>query len=158
MSSSVIQFHYTVKDKAGKIIDSSENNEPLSFLTGVGQIIEGLEKALVGLAVGDKKSIEVEAHEAYGVYDQSLIHAIPKAQFPAEQIKIGDVFQMSTNHGVQMVTVVEFSETEVTIDANHPLAGKDLFFQIEVISKREATAEELSHGHAHGGDGHTHEH
>jgi FKBP-type peptidyl-prolyl cis-trans isomerase SlyD len=158
MSAHVITFHYTVKDKSGKLIDSSENAEPLSFLTGVGQIIPGLEKNLIGLQVGEKKSVEVLSKEAYGVYDQGLIHAIPKTQFPEGQIKIGDVFQMNTNFGIQLVTVIEMSESDVTIDANHPLAGKDLFFQVEIVSKREATPEEISHGHAHGGDGHEHHH
>ena len=152
----VITFHYNLKDKSGKIIDSSDGGEPIAFLEGSGQIIKGLEKILITLNKGDKKEAEVPYQEGYGAYDQNLIYKIPRSKFPPGPVKVGDMFQISNKEGSsRVVTIVDLSETEATLDANHPLAGENLFFNIEIVDRRDATAEEISHGHAHG-PGHDH--
>ncbi len=156
MAKQVIGFHYTLKDSQGKLIETSKDREPLVFLEASGQIIPDLEVIILTLNVGDKKEVSIPHARAYGVYNQNLIYKIPKAKFPAKEIKMGDVFQMGTQGSVQSVTVLEVSDAEVVLDANHPLAGVDLNFLVEVISRRDATAEELSHGHVHGEGGHHH--
>ncbi len=151
MIKQVITFHYFLKDKSSKLIDSSEGGEPITLLEGAGQIIKGLEKILVTLNKGDKKEIEVPYQDGYGAYDQRLIYKIPRSKFPPGPIKIGDMFQISNKEGsYRVVTIIDLTESEVTLDANHPLAGEDLFFTIEIIDRRDATPEEMAHGHAHG--------
>ena len=156
MSQSVISFHYVLTDKSGKTIENSKGKEPLSYLEGVGQIIPGLEKELGALKVGDKKEVTVPYQEAYGAYNQTLIYSVEREKFPAGDIKIGDVYQVGAGDSYQLVTVIEITETQVTLDANHPLAGQDLTFNVEILEKREATAEEIAHGHIHGAGGHHH--
>ena len=156
MTSQVISFHYTLTDKTGKVQDTSRGGEPLTFLQGSGQIIPGLESALLNLKKGDKKDIAVAYTEAYGPYDQTLIQEVPRDQFPNEQIQIGDRFQIGKGEHYQIVTVIEVSEKRVVLDANHPLAGKDLNFNVEMMDIRSATPDELSHGHVHGHGGHHH--
>lgn len=159
MIKQVISFHYTLNDGTGKLIESSSGKEPLSFLAGVGQIIPDLEQEIVPLNVGDKKQVKIPHAKAYGVYDQKLIHRVPKDKFPAKEVKVGDVFQIGkTKEEAQLVTVVEINDKEVVLDANHPLAGVDLVFDVEVTAKREATVEEVAHGHSHGAHGHDHHH
>lgn len=156
MPQQVITFHYELKDEKGTMLDSSRGAEPLSFLEGVGQIIPGLEKELLKMAVGQNQQVYVPYEEGYGPYDQGLVVKIPRKNFPAKEIKEGDVFQVQRREGPQLVMVVEITQDTVTVDANHPMAGKNLFFTVEVTAKRDATVEEVSHGHAHGGDGHHH--
>ena len=156
MSKKVISFHYTLHDTAGKMHDTSQNREPLMFLEGSGHIIPGLETQLVLLEKGDKKKINVSYQEAYGSYDQTLIFTASKKEFPSEQVKVGDIFQVEQGDRLQIVTVIEVKDDEVILDANHPLAGKELVFDIEIIDKREATPEEIAHGHVHGAGGHHH--
>ncbi len=156
MSQQVISFHYTLTDKNGKKHDSSRDGEPLTFLVGSGHIIPGLEKALIPLKKGDQKEIKVPYAEAYGAYDQALIYEVGLDKFKNEKIKVGDMFQIGKGDAYQVVTVVEISDAKVTLDANHPLAGKDLTFDVEITEKREATPEEISHGHVHGHGGHHH--
>lgn len=157
MSAKVVSFHYTLKDGSGKVLESSFNDEPMRYLEGVGQIIPGLESELKGLKKGDKKSVNVKAAEAYGEFEQDLIVQVPKEQMPKKDIVVGDQFHADSGHGhTQVVTVTAVSETHVTVDGNHPLAGQDLNFDVEITEVRDATKEELDHGHAHGGDGHHH--
>lgn len=156
MTRQVISFHYTLSDKAGKVQDTSRGGDPLTFLQGSGQIIPGLETALINLEKGSKKDITVPYAEAYGPYDQALIYEVPRNKFPNEQIQIGDRFQVGKDEHYQVVTVIEISTERVVLDANHPLAGKDLTFAVEMMDIRPATPEELSHGHAHGAGGHHH--
>jgi FKBP-type peptidyl-prolyl cis-trans isomerase SlyD len=155
----VIAFHYTLKNPAGEVLDSSSGAEPLLFLEGAGQIIPGLEEQLLLLSVGDKRTIQVPSARAYGEHDAELVMEVPKTRLPkAEGLTVGDQFASRGPNGepagVFVVTAVG-GET-VTLDGNHPLAGVDLTFEIEIMTMRNATAEELSHGHAHGGDGHHH--
>ena len=149
MTTQVISFHCTLKDDSGKVIDSSVEDKPLAFLQGAGQIIPGLEKVLLILQKGDKRDVRVAHQEAYGVYDQKLIYQAPRSKFPERDIRVGDIFQLANGHTRQMVTIVEIANDLVTLDANHPLAGKDLNFSIEIISVREATPAEIEHGHVH---------
>ena len=149
MHKQVIAFHYQLKNDKGEILDSSKSGEPLMFLEGSHQIIEGLEKALVKLEKGAKSEIFVPYQEGYGAYDQKLVGTIARSQFPPGPIKVGDVFQSEKNGQAQMITVIEISDTTVTIDGNHPMAGKNLYFSVEIVERREATPEEVAHGHAH---------
>ncbi len=160
MTKQVISFHYTLTDKTGKTHDTSRGtsrgNEPLTFLQGSGQIIPGLETALISLEKGSKKNITVPYAEAYGSYDQALIYEVPRNKFPNKQIQVGDMFQIEKDTHDQVVTVIEISEERVVLDANHPLAGKDLTFAVEIMDIRPATPQEMSHGHVHGHGGHHH--
>lgn len=153
----VASFHYTLTDNTGKVLDSSEGQEPLSYLHGAGNIIPGLEKALVGKTVGDKLNVSVAAAEAYGERDDSMIQQLDSSMFSGiDQIEVGMEFHAETEHGLQVVTVTNVEGDQVTIDGNHPLAGVDLNFDVEVTDVREATQEEVAHGHAHGAGGHHH--
>lgn len=153
----VASFHYTLTDGTGKVLDSSEGQEPLSYLHGAGNIIPGLEKALLGKAAGAKLSVAVKAAEAYGERDDTMVQELPNTMFSGvEKIEVGMEFHAETEHGLQVVTVTAVDNDTVTIDGNHPLAGIDLNFDVEVTDVRNATEEELSHGHAHGAGGHHH--
>lgn len=157
MAQQVIGFHYTLKDKEGTTIDSSVGATPLLFLEGSGQIIPGLESELLPMTVGDKKSVEIKATEAYGEVVEDLRLTVAKTQFPeGSEMKIGDQFQVNEEPTAPVFTIVDIKETEVHIDGNHPLAGHDLFFDVEITEKREATKDEVAHGHAHGAGGHNH--
>lgn len=164
MQTRVISFHYDLTDTEGTALDSSKSTEPLSFLEGQSQIIPGLESVLRLMEVGDKKKINVKAEDAYGEYDEKLSLKVPRKQFPSsESVEVGDTFQMGTPEGTQdhegpVFTVVDTDEEHIYVDGNHPLAGKDLIFDVEVTQVRIATDEELNHGHAHGAHGHGHHH
>ena len=149
MHKQVIAFHYELKNDKGELLDSSSGRDPLMFLEGSQQIIPGLEKALVKLEKNAKSEIHVPYEEAYGPYDQKLVATLARGQFPPGPLKIGDVFESEKDGQVQMITVVEVTDKTVTIDANHPMAGKNLHFSVEIIERREATPEEVVHGHAH---------
>ncbi len=153
----VVSFHYTLKDAKGTQLESSFGDEPMSYLEGVGQIIPGLEEQMEGLKKGDKKSIAVKAADAYGEFEQELIVEVPRAQLPKKDVVVGDQFHADSGNGhVQVVTVTKVTDDTVTVDGNHPLAGQDLNFDVEVMDVREATKDELAHGHAHGPGGHHH--
>ena len=156
MAKQVITFHYTLTDKDGQTIDSSVGQHPLIFLVGSGQIIPGLEVALIPMNKGDKKEIHVPHQEAYGPYDKNLIQQVPRDKFPKQDIHVGDMFQIGKEDNVQVMTVIDISDSEVTLDGNHPLAGQDLSFSVEIVDKRDATSEEIAHGHVHGAGGHHH--
>jgi FKBP-type peptidyl-prolyl cis-trans isomerase SlyD len=156
-ANSVASIHYTLTDGEGKVIDTSEGQEPLAYLHGAGNIIPGLEKALLGKAVGDKFTVTIPAAEAYGVRDDSMVQELPSNMFSGiDNIEVGMEFHAETEHGLQVVTVTNVEGDNVTIDGNHPLAGVDLTFDVEVAEIRDASAEELEHGHAHGAGGHHH--
>ena len=154
MSHKVIAFHYKLTDTAGKTLDQSDAGEPLAFMTGAGQIIPGLEGVLISMNSGDKRRVEVEAKDAYGERDLARIMNVKRNQLPEGDVKVGDMF-----HGPngEVVTVTAVSLDSVTLDANHPLAGQKLIFDVEITTVRNATQEEVAHGHAHGEDGH-HQH
>ncbi len=144
-------------DKDGEILDSSEGQEPLSYLHGRGNIIIGLEKALEGKQAGEKLQVTVAPEEAYGIKNETLKLQIPRTAFKdVDELEPGMRFQVQGDEGVQIVTVTDVGENEVTVDGNHPLAGEALTFDVEVTEIRDATSEELSHGHVHGPGGHHH--
>jgi FKBP-type peptidyl-prolyl cis-trans isomerase SlyD len=154
----VVSIHYTLRLDSPEIVDTSVGSDPLLYLHGHGQIVPGLENSLSGRSVGEKLSVCVQAAEGYGAHDAQLCRKVSRQQFPKDAtIAIGDVFEFKNPEGQRIpVRVVELGIEEVTLDANHPLAGKTLNFEIEVVSVRPATKSELEHGHAHGGDGHHH--
>ena len=157
MQPRVISFHYTLKDSKGEVLESSHGAEALSFLEGAGQIIPGLESAIGSLKVGDKKSIHVKAADAYGEHDQSLIVQVPRAQIPKKDVAVGDQFRADSGDGhTQVVVVTAVTDSHVQVDGNHPLSGQDLNFDVEITAVRDATKEEVEHGHAHGPGGHHH--
>ncbi|MGJ8564569.1 MAG: FKBP-type peptidyl-prolyl cis-trans isomerase [Alphaproteobacteria bacterium] len=153
----VIGFHYTLKNKIGMVLDSSDGQDAMLFLSGASQIIPGLEKRMEGLSVGDKETIMVPAGEAYGELDAGLQITATKSQFPPDaNLKEGDQFKINEEPGAPVFKVVKIEGENVHIDGNHPMAGKDLYFDIEITEKRDATKDELAHGHAHGAGGHHH--
>lgn len=154
---SVAAFHYTLTDDDGQVIDSSAGREPLTYLHGKGHIVPGLEKQMEGRVVGDKFDAEVTPEEGYGVHHAEMMQEVPREAFQGvEDIQPGMQFQGNGPEGQINVTVTKVENGVVFIDANHPLAGKTLHFAIEVTDVREATAEELEHGHVHGAGGHHH--
>ena len=141
----VVNIDYTVKDKDGNVIDSSKGGMPLEYIHGTGRIISGLEKALEGKDVGDEFSVEIEPKDAYGEYDDSLLIEVPRKNFDVStEIKVGMSFHASSPGGPAIVRVTKISDDIITVDANHELAGKTLFFDVKVVSVREATEEELA--------------
>lgn len=151
----VVSIHYTLKDDNGATVDSSIGKEPLSYLHGRKNIISGLENALTGKNVGDKLSVTIPPEEAYGNYDEALIQVLPREAFGGvEDIQVGMQFYSESPEGVQMITIKEVNGDQITVDANHPLAGKTLHFDVEIMDVREATEEELQHGHVHDGSHH----
>ncbi|MBU0936267.1 MAG: peptidylprolyl isomerase [Spirochaetes bacterium] len=146
----VVSIDYELKNASGEILDSSAGGEPLVYLHGNQNIIPGLEKELEGKKVNDNIKCVIPAAEAYGERDDELVFAVPRSEFAdSESIQPGMQFQAHQEDGVHIVTVVSISDTEVTVDANHPLAGMPLHFDVTVKEVRAATAEELTHGHVH---------
>ena len=148
----VVSIDYQLKDAKGAMIDRSEG-EPLVYLHGNDNIIPGLERHLVGKKAGESVSCVIEPADAYGERDDELVFAVSKADFAEpEKIEVGMQFQAQEAGGMRVVTVVGVEGDEVKIDANHPLAGKALHFEVTVKDVREASPEELEHGHVHGDD------
>lgn len=156
-NNSAVSIHYTLTDDSGTEIDSSKGGDPLTYLHGGQNIIPGLEKELDGKKAGDTLKVRIAPEEAYGERDESMIHGVPREQLPAEvDIKPGMQFQAQGPEGTRIVTVLSVEGTQVKLDANHPLAGVALNFDVSVSEVRAATEEELSHGHVHGPGGHQH--
>lgn len=154
MKNRVVSIHYTLKNASGEVLDTSrETNEPLEYVEGHGQIINGLESEVAKLKTGDKKKVTVQAKDAYGTHDKKLILEIPKGQFPKdEKIEVGDQFRMTLpNSKPRIFTVTEIKTEHIAVDGNHPLAGEDLYFDVEVMATREATKEDLEGGECCGG-------
>jgi FKBP-type peptidyl-prolyl cis-trans isomerase SlyD len=155
---SVVSMHYTLKDDKGEVIDSSDGSEPLTYLQGAGNIIPGLEEALAGKKKGDKLHVTIPPEKGYGERDERLVQAIPKNQFQdADRVKAGMQFQIRSQGGPMVLTVVEVKDSEVVVDGNSALAGQTLHFDVEITDVRAATEEELAHGHVHGPGGHHHD-
>lgn len=153
----VVSIHYTLTNEAGQVLDSSENQEPLAYIHGQGNIIPGLENALAGLSKGEKLKVTVEPADGYGERDDSMVQSVPRSAFQGvDDIKPGMQFQAQSPEGIQLVTVVSVEGDEVTLDGNHPMAGITLIFDVEITDVRDATTEELDHGHVHGPGGHHH--
>ena len=155
---SVVSFHYTLTDDQGNTLDSSAGKEPLAYLHGAGNIIPGLEKELEGKVAGDKLQVNVAAAEGYGEVRAEMIQEVPRSAFQGvDEIQVGMQFEAQTEQGGAVpVTVTAVTDDTVTVDGNHPLAGKALNFDVEITEVRDASAEELDHGHVHGPGGHQH--
>ena len=154
---SVVTIDYTLTDDNGDVVDSSKGGEPLAYIHGIGQIIPGLENALEGKAAGDEVSVSIPPAEGYGDYNEGLIQVVPREMFQGvDTIEPGMQFHAQTNQGFQTITVTQVDGEDITIDGNHPLAGTNLNFEVSIKDVREASAEELDHGHVHGPGGHEH--
>ena len=150
----VVAINYTLKNDAGEVLDSSEGQDPLYYIQGIGNIIPGLENALEGKVKGDKLKVVIEAKDAYGEVNEDLVQAVPRDQFgDSNDIEIGMQFEVQTQMGPLVVTVEAVEEDEIVVNGNHPLAGVRLHFDVEVHAIRAATSEELDHGHVHGHGG-----
>ena len=153
----VVLVHYTLRDEQGKVLDSSSGRGPLSYLHGKGNIIPGLEQALAGKAAGEKLDVTVPPEQGYGRRDDRLVQIIPRSKFAeGSELTPGMQVRATGSQGARMVTIVRVERDFVTIDANHPLAGRTLHFSVEVAEVRKATHEEVSHGHVHGPGAHHH--
>lgn len=153
----VVEFHYRLTDDAGELIDSSHEAEPLPVLFGRGMIIPGLEQAMTGREEGDRFDVVVPAADAYGERREGLTQRVAKKYFrDAEQLRPGMTTVLNSEKGQRQVTVVKVGSSVIDVDLNHPLAGKTLHFGIEITGIRDATPEELDHGHVHGAGGHHH--
>lgn len=153
----VASFHYTLTDDAGTVIDSSAGADPLTYLHGVGHIVPGLEQAMAGHQAGDKFDVKVSPEEGYGTPNEMLVQVVPREAFQGvDDIQVGMQFQAQTPQGAISVVITKVEDGLVTVDGNHPLAGQNLNFAIEVVDVREATVEEVVHGHVHGAGGHHH--
>ncbi len=153
----VVRFHYTVSEAGQAPLESSkEGGEPLSILVGHGNIIPGLENALDGHEAGDSFGVDVAAADAYGERRDGLSQRVPKKHFGEQKLAPGQQVVLNTNFGPRAVTIEKVGMSVVDIDLNHPMAGKDLHFDIEIVDVREASPEEVAHGHVHGEGGHHH--
>jgi FKBP-type peptidyl-prolyl cis-trans isomerase SlyD len=155
----VVTIAYNLRDPEGELIDSSEGRAPLSFLFGKGQVIPGVEEALQDKTVGDEFSFTVEPEKAYGLRDESLVQVVPREVFASAgmpDVEEGMRFEVATEAGDRLITIIEVVDDEITVDGNHPLAGMPLDFEVTVLEVREATLEEMMHGHSHGPEGHSH--
>jgi FKBP-type peptidyl-prolyl cis-trans isomerase SlyD len=153
----IVSIDYTLTGDNGKVLDSSEGKEPLAYLHGAGNIIPGLEAALEGKSSGEQMNVSIPPDRAYGQRDDRMVQPVPRTAFQGVQdLQPGMQFQANTPAGPRVITVVGVQDDQVMIDANHPLAGQTLNFDVTVRDVRDATPEELTHGHAHGAGGHQH--
>ncbi len=157
MKRRVFAIQYTLKSTTGEVLDASERDQPLMFLEGAGQIIPALESAIIHLLEGEKKSVKLSAENAYGVPHEKMKMDVPANELThIPDLKVGSYLQLDLNEQTKVVRVTKITTELVSLDGNHPLAGQALEFDIEMILVREATEEELAHGHAHGLHGHSH--
>lgn len=146
-----VSIHYTLSNDDGDIIDSSIDKEALVYLHGKGNIISGLEKALLGKSIGEKFNVHIPAADAYGEFKEEGVQVIPRSMFEGvDSLEVGMQFYAEVSSGPGIVSVVAIDGDDITIDGNHPLAGVDLNFDVEVVDVRPATQDEISHGHIHG--------
>lgn len=157
-SNSVVSLDYTLKNNAGVVIDSSKGHSPLVYLHGVGGLIPGLENEIEGMKKGQAKTVVVQPEHGYGEKSDELLYVVPKSGFQGEEeMQVGMQVELDSDNGPALAFISKIDGEDITLDLNHPLAGEVLTFDISVVDVREATAEEIEHGHAHGPDGH-HQH
>jgi FKBP-type peptidyl-prolyl cis-trans isomerase SlyD len=157
MSKRVFAFNYVLKSTNGDVLDASEKNQPLPFLEGSSQILPALEKEILTMSEGDKKHVKLTPEEAYGPQSDKMIMDVEKQELAhIPDLNIGSFLQLDLQNQTKVVRVSKISDTHVTLDGNHPLAGQSLEFDVEVVLIRPATQIELSHGHAHGLHGTSH--
>lgn len=153
----VVQFHYTLKDDKGELIETTEGKDPMAYLHGHSNIIPGLESAMEGKAVGDTFTVTVEPKDGYGPRQENATQRISLKHLQgARKWKPGMMAFVETDKGYRQVTILKVGKFNADVDTNHPLAGQTLVFDVQVADIREATADEKSHGHAHGVGGHHH--
>lgn len=152
----VVSINYTLRDNSGNVLDSSEGQDPLNYIQGLGNLIPGMEEGLEGKAKGDKVEIKVSPEKGYGERDEKMIQKVPRDAFGEQEVILGMQFKAGMNQAQRVVTVTEVGTESITVDGNHPLAGKELNFSVEILDVRNATADELAHGHVHGPGGHHH--
>ena len=150
---SVVSIHYTLRDNDGNILDSSTGRDPLNYIHGRGNLIVGMEEGIEGKSNGDQFSLKISPEKGYGLKNDQLVQKVPLKSFGDQKVEAG--MQFNTQNG-QVVTVTEVAQDSVTVDANHPLAGVALNFEVEVVDIRKATQEKIDHGHVHGPGGHDH--
>lgn len=150
----VVAIDYTLKDDAGEVVDSSENQQPLSYVHGVGSLIPGLERALEGKSAGDQIQVTIAPADGYGEWDEDLCQEVPRKEFDdVDDLQVGMQFRVQAEGGFLVLTVTNVGDETVTVDGNHALAGETLHFDVAVRDVRDATDEEIEHGHIHGGHG-----
>ena len=155
----VVSLAYQVRTEDGVLVDESPASAPMDYLHGRGSLISGLEKALEGRSVGENFDVEVASDDAYGQYDDNLVQRVPKDVFMGvDELEVGMRFLADTDMGPVPVEITGIEGDEVIVDGNHMLAGQNLKFNVEVMAIREATEEEIAHGHVHGAGGHDHDH
>ena len=154
----VIAFNYTLKNAQGVLLDASEPNQPMPFMVGQRQIIPALEAVLVKMTEGDKQTVKLLANEAYGDFRADMVIHVPREELAHIKLELGAYLQLQLDKQIKVVKVIKLDDAQVTLDGNHPLAGVDLVFDVEVVLIRQATEEELQHGHVHGLHGHAHHH
>jgi FKBP-type peptidyl-prolyl cis-trans isomerase SlyD len=153
----VVSIHYTLTNNDGEVIDSSQGQEPLTYLHGMRNIIPGLENALEGKTSGDSLKVSIPPNEAYGERIDELTQIVPRAAFDGATLELGMQFRAEgDNHQPVIFTIIDINGDDITIDGNHPLSGETLHFDVEVLTVRAATGEEVAHGHVHGAGGHHH--
>ncbi|WP_394004578.1 peptidylprolyl isomerase [Luteimonas sp. WGS1318] len=152
----VVRFHYSVAEAGQEPVETSRDREPLAILFGHGNIIPGLEKAMDGHEAGDTFKADVTAADAYGERREGMNQRVPKKHFGAQKLAPGQQVVLNTSFGPRAVTIEKVGMSVVDVDLNHPMAGKDLQFDIEIVEVREASKEEIDHGHVHGDGGHQH--
>ena len=153
---SVVRFHYSVSEPGSEPLESSKEREPLAILFGHGNIIPGLEAAMLDREAGERFGVDVAPADAYGELREGMTQRVPKKHFGAQKLEPGMQVVLQTNFGPRAVTIQKVGMSVVDVDLNHPMAGKQLHFDVEIVEVREATAEELQHGHVHGEGGHQH--
>ena len=154
----VIAFTYTLKNSTGEVLDKSEPNQPMPFLEGKKQIIPALEAEISKMSEGDKKEVKLSAKDAYGDFRADMITEVPKEELSHLKLTLGSHLQLQMESQTRVVKVTKMTDTHVTLDGNHPLSGVYLVFDIEIMLIREATVDEVIHGHAHGLHGEAHHH
>lgn len=152
----VVSLQYVLKNAAGEVLDQCNREEPLCYLHGSGNLIQGVEESLLGNTTGASMQVVITPDKGYGDRDDQLVLEVPRSELPEGDLQVGMQFQVEHEGGKGVVTVISIEEDEVTLDGNHPLAGETLHFDLEVLDVRAATAEELEHGHVHGAGGHHH--
>jgi FKBP-type peptidyl-prolyl cis-trans isomerase SlyD len=154
---SVVTIQYTLTNDLKEVLDRSSAKDPLVYLHGTGSLIPGLEQSLEAHVAGEKLNVTVKPEDGYGVRNDKMLQNVQKSEFPKDEVlAVGMRFQVSGEDGPMVLTVVEIKDEEVIVDANHPLAGVNLHFDVEIMDVRAATENELSHGHAHGPGDHHH--
>lgn len=153
----VVSIYYELTNDAGEVLDASAEGEPLTYLHGAHNIIPGLENQLAGKSAGDKLKVTVQPDEGYGEHSPNLVQEVPRSAFPEpDELEAGMRFNAQSESGMMSVVISAVGPETVTVDANHPLAGQVLHFDVTIADVRAASEEELAHGHVHGPHGHHH--